>query len=342
MAPARTLHSKVSAEHLLILLAVARSGTITGAAARLGVDHSTVSRHVARMEKKVGQRLFNRSPSGWQLTETGRRLRSIGERIEQSVDDAVRVVDADGEDGVCGPVRLLTPDAFGSYLAPHALAAAVARHGSLRLELLTSTTHLDLGSGEYDIAVSLEPPPSRAVVSRRLCTYSLGLFSSVEYAATHAELAGVDDLRDRRLVYYLDGHLDIAALRVLDDFLPGVCATVQSNSVSAQIQAVLAGHGIGLLPTYAAAFHPGLVPVLPDSVAVGQQYWLVVPSAMQRAPHIRVVADALIERLSGHLEPGAPDSVPFTPRPFPPRLFTPRLFPPRPFPPGGTPTDVHL
>lgn len=329
MVPAQTLHSKIGAEDLLIVLAVARSGTITGAALRLGIDHSTVSRHVARIENKVGQRLFNRSPRGWQLTETGRLLRSIGERIEQSVDDAVRVVEADGKDGVCGPVRLLTPDAFGTYLAPHALAVAVARHRSLRLELLTSTTHLDLGSGDYDIAVSLEPPPSRAVVSRRLCTYSLGLFTSVEYAATHAEITDLDGLRDRRLIYYLDGYLDIAALRVLDELLPSACATVQSNSVSAQIQSVRAGHGIGLLPTYAAAFHPGLVPVLPDSVAVGQQYWLVVPSAVQRAPHIRVVADALVGRLSGHLEPGvsAPESGLFTPHPFTPGVF---------------PTNVHL
>lgn len=323
MALAQTLHSKIGAEDLLIVLAVARSGTITGAAARLGIDHSTVSRHVARIEKKVGQRLFNRSLRGWQLTEIGRQLRSIGERIEQSVDDAVRVVDADGADGVCGPVRLLTPDAFGTYLAPHALTAAVSRHASLRLELLTSTTHLDLGSGEYDIAVSLEPPPSRAVASRRLCTYSLGLFTSVEYAAGHAKITDLDGLRDRRLVYYLDGYLDIAALRVLDELLPSACATVQSNSVSAQIQSVLAGHGIGLLPTYAAAFHPGLIPVLPDSVAVGQQYWLVVPAAVQRAPHIRVVADALIGCLSGHLDPGV-------------------LVPPRPFTSGGLPTDVHL
>ncbi|AUH67483.1 MULTISPECIES: LysR family transcriptional regulator [Gordonia] len=314
MGPARPLHGKVGADDLLILLAVARNGSITGAAARLDVDHSTVSRHIARMERKVGRRLFDRSPNRWQLTETGRRLRAIGERIEHSIDDAVRVVDSDPGDGVCGPVRLLTPDAFGSYLAPHALASALRKHGSLRIELLTSTTQLDLRNCEYDVAVSLEPPPSRAVVSRSLCTYSLGLFASVEYMATHGPIAGIEDLRAHPLVYYLDGCLDIAALRVLDGLLPGVCPRVQSNSVGAQIQSVLAGHGIGLLPNYATSFHPGLVPVLPDCVAVGQQYWIVVPSAVQRAPHVRVVVDALIERLSGHLDPSSasPGQSPFT------------------------------
>ncbi|NDK89538.1 LysR family transcriptional regulator [Gordonia desulfuricans] len=303
MSPDRPLHATVSADDLLILLAVARSGTVTGAASRLGVDHSTVSRHVARMEKRVGRRLFDRSMSGWQLTETGRRLRRIGERIQHDLDEAERAVARDDEDSIRGPVRLLTPDAFGTYLAPRALAPALARHRSLRIELLTSTRHVDLRAGEYDIAVSLEPPPSRAVVATRLCTYSLALFASADYLADHAPITSVDDLRDHPVVYYLDECLDIAPLRVLDDLIPGVCASVQSNSVGAQIQAVLAGHGVGLLPAYATAFHDGLVPVLPAEVDVGGRYWVVVPSAVRRAPHIRAVVDALTSRLAGHLEP---------------------------------------
>lgn len=302
MSADRPLHATVSPDDLLILLAVARSGTVTGAASRLGVDHSTVSRHVARMEKRIGRRLFDRSTSGWQLTDTGRRLRRIGERIQRDLDEAERAVARD-EDGIRGPVRLLTPDAFGTYLAPRALAPALARHRSLRIELLTSTRHVDLRVGEYDIAVSLEPPPSRAVVATRMCTYSLALFASADYLADHAPITCVEDLRDHPLVYYLDGCLDIAPLRVLDDLLPGVCATVQSNSVGAQIQAVLAGHGVGLLPAYATAFHDGLVSVLPAEVDIGGRYWVVVPSAVRRAPQIRVVVDALTSRLTGHLDP---------------------------------------
>lgn len=303
MSPDRPLHSAISADDLLILLAVARSGTITGAAVRLGVDHSTVSRHVARMEDRVGRRLFDRSPTGWLLTDTGLALRRIGERIQRDLDEAQRAIAHDGEDNVGGPVRLLTPDAFGTYLAPRALACVLARHRSLRIELLTSTKHLDLRGGEYDIAVSLEPPPSRAVTAARLCTYSLSLFASADYLADHAPITCVEDLRDHPLVYYLDGCLDIASLRILDDLLPGVCATVQANSVGAQIQAVLVGHGVGLLPGYAADFHDGLVPVLPAEVSIGRQYWVVVPSSVRRAPHIRTVVAALATYFAGSLEP---------------------------------------
>lgn len=309
----RPLHSGVGAEDLLILLAITRAKTVSGAAERLGVDHSTVSRHVRRMEKRIGQRLFDRTAHGWAPTETGRSLCTVAERIRQSLDDADRLVDIGSADGIGGAVRLLTPEAFGTYLAPRALAQPLAKHSALRIELLTTTRHLDLGAGEYDVAVSLEPPPTRAVVSQRLCTYSLGMFASADYLCDRAPITDVADLRLHPLVYYLDGRLDIATLRVLDELVPGARATMQSNSVSAQIQAVVAGNGIGLLPTYAARFHSGLVPVLPEEVAVAQQYWLVVPTAVHRAPHIRVVADALTRHLAD--APGPARLLPHPPHP---------------------------
>lgn len=309
MTATRPLRSLANPDDLLVLLAVARSGTVTGAAMQLDIDHSTVSRRIARLEKHTGQRLFDRSARGWQLTEAGVRLRGYAEELQHALDSAARAMSNISADGICGSVRLLTPDGFGTYLAPRALASMVSHHPALRIEILTSTRHLELSAGEYDIAITLEPAPSRAVVARPLCTYSLGLFASSDYLADHAPIDTVQNLRHHSLVYYLDDHLDIAALRVLENIAPGKTASVQSNSVAAQVQSVLAGHGVGLLPSYAVHFHPDLVPVLPDTVVVQQEYWIVIPSAVQRAPHIQVAAKHLVENLSGHMD-------------YPPRLFT--------------------
>ncbi|UQE76633.1 LysR family transcriptional regulator [Gordonia sp. PP30] len=299
----RPLHTGIAPDDLMILLAITQTRTISAAAERLGVDHSTVSRHVRRMEKRIGRRLFDRTPAGWDLTDVGQALYPVAEQLQHSLEDADRVVECGSRHDVAGAVRLLTPEAFGAYLAPRALARPLAKHHALRIELLTTTRHLDLGSGEYDVAVSVEPPPTRAVASRRLCTYSLGLFASSGYLCDHAPVTQVSDLRDHRLVYYLDSHLDIATLRVLDELVPGTRPTVQSNSVSAQIQAVLSGLGIGLLPSYVAHHHPGLVPVLRAEVEIAQQYWLVIPTAVQHAARIRAVTAALVDHVVQALQP---------------------------------------
>lgn len=302
MTATRPLRSFADPDDLLVLLAVARSGTVTGAATQLDIDHSTVSRRIARLERHAGQRLFDRSARGWQLTESGGRLREYAEQLQRTLDSAARAMSNRSADGICGSVRLLTPDGFGTYLAPRALASVVTRHPALRIEILTSTRHLDLNAGEYDIAIALEATPSRAVIARPLCTYSLGLFASSDYLADRAPIDTVQNLCNESLVYYLDDHLDIDALRVLERIAPGKNATFQSNSVAAQAHSVLAGHGVGLLPSYVAQFHPDLVPVLPDTVVIQQKYWIVIPSAVQRAPHIQVAAQHLVANLSGHLD----------------------------------------
>ncbi len=301
MAVTRPLRSLLTPEDLLVLLAVARTGTVTAAAIQLRLDHSTVSRRVARLEKQVKRRLFDRSSCGWRLTEAGQQLRGFAEEIHETLTQAGQALTEGGAGEINGTVRLMTPDGFGTYLAPEALAQATARHRGLKIEILTCTQQLDLASGEFDLAVALESARFRSSLAQQLCTYSLRLFASADYLNDNAPIAAVRDLRQHRVVYYLDSFLDIPTLRVLDEIVPGKSACLQSNSVAAQVQAVLAGHGIGLLPGYVSGFHPELVPVLSTEIDVPQAYWIITPTAFARAGHVRITARYLLEHLSGHV-----------------------------------------
>ena len=99
-------------------LAVARSGRLTAAAARLGIDHSTLSRRIAALEHALRTRLFDRSPSGYTLTDQGRRLMPIGEEMERLAIGAGEAVGGSST-SVEGTVRIGSPEGFGSYfLAP--------------------------------------------------------------------------------------------------------------------------------------------------------------------------------------------------------------------------------
>ena len=97
-------------------LAVARSGRLTAAAARLGVDHSTLSRRIAALEHALRTKLFDRSPSGYTLTEQGRRLMPIGEEMErlaigagEAVGGSSTSVSRDGPHRLAGGLRQLFP-----------------------------------------------------------------------------------------------------------------------------------------------------------------------------------------------------------------------------------------
>lgn len=116
-------YGKVNLDDLRFFLALARHGRMVAAGERLGVEHTTVSRRVAALEKAVGHRLFERTPTGWTMTGAGRRLLPHAERIEAEA--VLAFTDADDESRpVSGLVRLIATDAAGSLLVTPAARAA--------------------------------------------------------------------------------------------------------------------------------------------------------------------------------------------------------------------------
>src|SRR5690606_34774965 len=94
-----------------IFLAVARAGQILGAARRLELNHATVSRRIAALERALGTKLFRRLTTGSELTTEGERFLTIAERIEADM-IAARAELAGESDEVAGVVRIGAPDGF--------------------------------------------------------------------------------------------------------------------------------------------------------------------------------------------------------------------------------------
>ncbi len=74
-----------SADDLLVLLAVGRSGRFVSAADELGLNHTTISRRIAALEQTLGGRVLARAAGGWELTDLGRAALAAGESIESAV-----------------------------------------------------------------------------------------------------------------------------------------------------------------------------------------------------------------------------------------------------------------
>jgi DNA-binding transcriptional LysR family regulator len=117
-------------------LAVARAGTLSAAAERLGTEHTTVARHIHALERALNARLFHKSHVGYALTDAGERLLATAEAIESAL-LASRAA-AVGEQEIAGIVRIGAPDGFGSmFLAPR-IHALIARHPRLEVVIFAA------------------------------------------------------------------------------------------------------------------------------------------------------------------------------------------------------------
>ncbi|HEX8365350.1 MAG TPA: LysR family transcriptional regulator [Allosphingosinicella sp.] len=273
---------------LKAFLGVSRSGRLTAAAARLGLDHSTLSRRLGALEHALKAKLFDRSPSGYRLTEQGRRLLPIAEEMERlsiGAGDAVGGTAA----SVAGVVRIGSPEGFGSYFLAPRIAGLKARHPDLNVQLVAASAVFSLSKRDADIVVAVSRPPAGRLTASKLIDYDLALYASPAYLAAHPPIRSADDLERHRFVSYIGDLLHFPELDFLQHVAPGGSTSLESSNLVAQLRATLAGAGLCVLPAFLAAEEPGLVRVLPDEVRLTRSLWLIVHQDLAELARIKAV-----------------------------------------------------
>ncbi|MDJ0392994.1 LysR family transcriptional regulator [Rhodococcus sp. G-MC3] len=281
-----------TADHLRFFLQVSRHGRLSDASRALGVDHTTVGRRITSLEKSAGHRLFDRTPSGWRLTEAGRRLVRYAETVESTLIEAFE--DQTSRVGpLTGSVRIAAPDGFGAFVLMPNLRRLRRAHPDLDVELVTATEHNTLDTREFDIAVTLEQPSPRFVAHRKLATYSLHLYATPEYLESTAPVADVEDLRHHTLIWYVGALLDVAPLRILDSILADGRAQIQTNNITGHWLAARSGLGIAPLPSYIGEPDDTLVRVVAEQFSIERTYWVAVPRELTGLARVKAVDDLL-------------------------------------------------
>lgn len=274
--------------HLRSFLAVARCGRLTTAAARMASDHTTLSRRIAKLEEVLDTRLFDRSPEGYALTEQGTQLRKIAEDMERLTDAAVEEVGgASGK--VRGTVRIGCPDGFGSYFLAPRLHKLTAIHSELIVQLATGSTIYSLSKREADIAISLSAPTEGRLVACKLTDYTLGLYASADYIASHPPIYRRCDLSSHHFVSYIDDMLKFEELNYRDQIEKNLMSPVESTSIFTQLRATIGGAGICVLPSFIVRHETALVEVLPDEISLNRSFWLAVHEDLKKVAKVRAV-----------------------------------------------------
>ena len=287
--------SPIGAGELAVLLALVRGSTLGAAGALAGVDGSTVFRTVQRCEKSLGQRLFERSRSGYLATELGLQLAQHAERIEAELESARSAARLDAG-AVGGLVRISTTDTILSGLLLPALASLAAAHPLLRLEITARNELVNLSQREADIALraTVKPPPH--VVGRELGSIASAVYG-LKPATRQRKPIDLANLASARWIVVDDALPEHPSVRWRKKHLPKVEPVLRVNSVQSVVDAVAAGLGVGIAPVFLASQRRELQPLGEPLAECETQLWLLTHPESRHLRRIAVVAAHLASHL---------------------------------------------
>lgn len=289
-------------DDLHVFLVLRRLKTFAAAARFLGVDATTVSRRLARLEDRLGAQLFQRTPDA--LIPT-REAESIVDSVEVMERQAAGVANqiAGRNALVEGVVRIaVTPHFASSFLFPR-LAPLCAQHPLLQVEIVPGQRRADLTRDEADLALRFQLPGSGApaeatshveIQSRRLASFPVGVYASREYVARAGRPKSAHAVRGHDLVLpneeapYIPGRPWVERVRSLG-------RTSLRVDVASTAAAISAGFGVGAtLHLYAEEF-PNLVHLTPPATVDARDLWILMPSDLVRVARVRAVWDFIVD-----------------------------------------------
>lgn len=284
---------------LLIFASVAELGSFSRAAERLGLPKSTVSRRLAALEQRLGERLLTRTTRRQSLTEFGLQLLEHARQVASEV-EAVAALSERRQATPSGRLRVSMPSDFASLLLADTLAAFVALYPAIRLDLDLSPRRVDLLGEGFDVALRMgQLPDDASLAARRLAVFSFGLYAAPSYLAEHGDPQHPDDLVRYEAVHLLmaNGEAATWTLSQGDERWQGSPpGRVSANAPELLIKLACAGAGIAAVPDHFAAAEVrrgALRRVLPGWCLPSHTAWAVFPERKLMPVKTRVFIDML-------------------------------------------------
>jgi DNA-binding transcriptional LysR family regulator len=278
-------------------LEVARDGSLSGAARRLGLTQPTAGRHIDALEQSLGARLFIRSQRGLMPTPLALELVPHAENMTAARDALTRAASGEARQDR-GTVRLTTSEVVGCEVVPAMLAPFCARYPEIVVELAASNRAQDLLRRDADIAVRMMRPRQEALIARRIGSVRIGLFAHRDYVRGRGLPTTLDEAAHHRLIGFDRDEVSFRSLKGGPQPLVSGQFSYRSDSDLAQIAALRAGIGIGGCMLGIAARDPNLVPVLRREVMFKLEVWLVMHESSKATHRVRLLFDHLADGLA--------------------------------------------
>lgn len=300
------MSNNVTLLELRIFTSVATTGSFSGAALRHRVPPSSVSRHVAALEQKVGKRLFYRHTRAVRLTEAGAAYLADLRPALDLLDAATEQVSGHGS-APQGLLRVNAPVAFGRlHVSPFVLAFQ-SRHPLVEVELVLTDARVDPVAEGADIVLRIGPMQDSSLTGRALWPQTYQLCASQDYLKRRGTPETVSDLHDHDCLVYA-GASGPEVWHLTDPF--GKTAHVaplsrfRSNHAETLLDAAISGSGIVLFPNWLVTkgIESGsLVPILKGHTARTRtddiSIHAIIPENRQRSSKVAMFLDGLVQHV---------------------------------------------
>ncbi|MBI1205184.1 MAG: LysR family transcriptional regulator [Rhodopseudomonas sp.] len=289
-------------ENLRHFAALAQCGSLAAAARLLGVEHATVARRIAALEREIKVKLVDRRGRRLSLTAAGAQIAPLVGRMQRDTEAIERAaIGARGD--LSGVVTVSAPPVLAAAMLAPAIVALGRRHPGLTLRVIGESRRASLDRREADIAVRLSRPTEGDLTVVKLGEMVFRLYASSAYLAA-------TDPNDWRFIGY-DKDMEAAPHQAaLLRFMAGRAFALRASTADMQLAAARIGGGVAMLPDFMAAGIDGLVPAAPNQSPVAQGIWLVVHSDMKTAAPIRAVAQELRQQMAGGIGRGSAKAKP--------------------------------
>jgi molybdate transport repressor ModE-like protein len=278
-------------------LAIARCGSTTAAARALGVDQSTVQRRMTELERRLGQALVERRPTGYRLTNFGEQLLPHAQEVERDILALQQVVRSSARE-LTGVVRVTCPEPIVYRISRSALMERFrARHPRLQVEFLMSDRYLDLGKGEADVALRSGDTVDNKLVGRKLGDSLWAVYGSHRYVERHGRPASAQELAQHALVGLhekMSGHRTAVWLRQV---APQARMAASADSVLGLVSSVKAGVGLAPLPTALGDAEPDLVRVLGPIPELARIWRILTTPQLRRTPRVSAFFEFMVSEI---------------------------------------------
>ncbi|UGB37045.1 LysR family transcriptional regulator [Frateuria soli] len=277
---------------LRVFLAIAREGTLGAAARRLGQTQPTMGRRLQALERAVGHTLFQRTKSGFVLTDEGAAVLAHAERMEDEALALQRQLTGQ-EKQLEGMLRITASDWFAEYLLTPVLAEFSQRQPRVIIELLTDSRLFSLSRREADLAFRIQPFEEPDIVSRKLLRMPYGVYVAAGQPAPEA-----GDGAGMGLITMDTAFGAMPDVLWLQGMLPNARVVFRSNARAVQARMCVRGGGVAVLPRPLGDAIEGLQRIDLGEDPPTRETWIGYHRDMRRLARLRALLDLVVARLA--------------------------------------------
>ncbi len=279
------------------LLAVARHGSTLAAGRALSLDQSTVQRRLTELERRFGQALVQRQPTGYRLTEFGQALLPHAERVAEAVAMFKQHL-ATAAAEVAGVIRVTCPEPIVYRITQSTLLDRFReRYPALQVHFVMSDKYVDLAKGEADVALRSGETDDGELIGRKIGDSIWAVYASTTYIERHGRPHRLEDLPQHALVGFDDTMAKHRIAAWLRKIAPDAVLVARSNSVLGLLYSAKAGVGVAPLPIALGDAELDLVRVIEPVAELTRIWRMLTTPELRHTPRVAAFFDFIVDEI---------------------------------------------